>query len=56
MATKLQWAEVFQSYEALAQGLVAQHEQLELQRQADQRLTGLFTFIHQALGWFAANP
>ena len=52
--TKQEWTKVFQSYEALAQGLVA----LRVMRQEkeNEQPAGVFSFTRQALRWFALNP
>ena len=56
MATKREWAEVFQSYEALVQSLVVLREILELRRQNNEQPTGAFVFACEVLRWFELNP
>ena len=56
MATKQQWAEMFRQYEALAVGLVALREMLELRRRNNEQPIGSFVFAGEVLRWFDANP
>ena len=49
---------MFRNYEAIARGLVALREMLELPRKDEKEAQAVWPhdFVHQALGWFAINP
>jgi hypothetical protein len=58
LATKQQWAEMFRNYEAIARGMVALREMLELPRKdkKDAQAVLLHDFACQALGWSRSTP